>query len=930
MKSLFFSLAAWAVLFLPVTARGQVPMLISYQGRVVVGGTNFDGSGQFKFALVNAAGTTAYWTNDGTHLDGTEPTAAVGLTVTKGLYSVQLGDTSLPNMTAVPPSVFNNSDVRLRVWFNDGTHGSQQLAPDRRIGAVGYAVMSANVPDGAITSPKIANGAVGQSQLAAGAVGQTQLAAGAVGAGQLANNSVGTAQLADGSITTIKIATGAVGNSQLAPDAVSGEFWSATNPTGAPGVRFSHTAIWTGSEMIVWGGQGAAALNDGGRYNPALNTWLAVSLSGAPAARTQHTAVWTGTEMIVWGGNGDSGPVNDGGRFNPITNAWVSTNLAGAPPARRSHTAVWTGSEMIIWGGGIGGGLPGVTKFNDGSRYNPITNAWAATNPTGTPSARYLHTAVWSGSEMIVWGGLGASFLNDGARYSPVSNSWTPTNLAGAPAARANHTSVWTGTQMIVFGGNDASGLANGSRYVPASDSWTSMASAAAARSGHTAVWTGNQMIVWGGDSSSGFVIPGERYNLGTNAWALLTNTGAPSGRDRQTAIWSGSEMIVWGGAGSNVIYGDGARLRLSNILPGSIGTAQLADPLQFAGATPSGSTLSGANSAAGGTGVSGASTSGNGIGVLGDGGTGSGIGVKGVSDGFSSIGVYGTSANGLGVAGDSTSGTGVFASTTTGFAVFGVSNGSGLAGRFDGDVTIFGRVQGFRGGGTGTLGGATAPVEGAGAGGQTGVLGTGGSPGGTGVSGVAGTNGYGVYGQSNQYAGWFAGAVNVTGSLFKGGGAFRIDHPLAPADKYLYHSFVESPDMMNLYNGVIVLDANGEAIVALPDWFSALNKDFRYQLTCLGGFAPVYIATEIADNRFRIAGGKLGLKVSWQVTGVRQDAWANAHRIPLEENKEGAERGAYLHPELYGQLEAKRIGLMRAEENPAAAVPALLSAPEK
>ena len=109
----------------------QVPQLINYQGRVVVGTTNFDGSGQFKFALVNAAGTTAYWTNDGTHLNGTEPTAAVTLTVAKGLYSVLLGNTALTNMTAVPASVFNNTDVRLRVWFNDGTHGSQLLTPDQ-------------------------------------------------------------------------------------------------------------------------------------------------------------------------------------------------------------------------------------------------------------------------------------------------------------------------------------------------------------------------------------------------------------------------------------------------------------------------------------------------------------------------------------------------------------------------------------------------------------------------------------------------------------------------------------------------------------------------------------------------------------------------------------------------------------------------------
>ncbi|MBZ5545702.1 MAG: hypothetical protein LAO07_18835, partial [Acidobacteriia bacterium] len=188
-----------------------------------------------------------------------------------------------------------------------------------------------------------------------------------------------------------------------------------------------------------------------------------------------------------------------------------------------------------------------------------------------------------------------------------------------------------------------------------------------------------------------------------------------------------------------------------------------------------------------------------------------------------------------------------------------------------------------------------------------TGVAGTGYY----GVSGVAyASGGYGVYGAQSlgTYAGYFSGNVNVTGTLTKGGGSFKIDHPLDPADKYLSHSFVESPDMKNVYDGVVVLDAKGEAWVTLPEWFEALNSDFRYQLTCIGGFAPVFIAEEIAKNRFEIAGGREGLKVSWQVTGIRQDAYAKAHRIPVEEEKPVAERGLYLHPELFGQPKQKGI----------------------
>ena len=160
----------------------------------------------------------------------------------------------------------------------------------------------------------------------------------------------------------------------------------------------------------------------------------------------------------------------------------------------------------------------------------------------------------------------------------------------------------------------------------------------------------------------------------------------------------------------------------------------------------------------------------------------------------------------------------------------------------------------------------------------------------------------------ANGFAGSFSGDVTISGNLSKSGGSFKIDHPLDPANKYLYHSFVESPDMMNIYNGNVMLDSNGEATVALPEWFGALNKDYRYQLTSIGGFAPVYVAEEVSNNQFKIAGGKPGMKVSWQVTGIRQDEWANAHRIPVEVQKPQRERGYYIHPELYGAPAEKGI----------------------
>jgi hypothetical protein len=163
--------------------------------------------------------------------------------------------------------------------------------------------------------------------------------------------------------------------------------------------------------------------------------------------------------------------------------------------------------------------------------------------------------------------------------------------------------------------------------------------------------------------------------------------------------------------------------------------------------------------------------------------------------------------------------------------------------------------------------------------------------------------------------AGLFSGNVQITGNISKGGGSFKIDHPLDPENKYLYHSFIESPDMMNIYNGNITTDANGEAVVELPSYFEALNRDFRYQLSVIGTFAQAIVAEEISNNGFTIKTSAPRVKVSWQVTGVRQDAYANKHRIPVEELKNENERGHYLYPEVFNQPEEKSIEWARHPE---------------
>jgi hypothetical protein len=178
----------------------------------------------------------------------------------------------------------------------------------------------------------------------------------------------------------------------------------------------------------------------------------------------------------------------------------------------------------------------------------------------------------------------------------------------------------------------------------------------------------------------------------------------------------------------------------------------------------------------------------------------------------------------------------------------------------------------------------------------------------------------YGIYGNtsgssSTSYAGYFNGKVHVNGTLSKSAGTFKIDHPLDPLNKYLSHSFVESPDMMNIYNGNITTDQNGRATVNLPDYFEALNMDFRYQLTAIGVFSQAIVMEEIKGNQFIVASDKPNVKVSWQVTGVRNDAYAKKNRVVPEQDKPEQEKGKYLNADAFGLPREESLHAVKAKE---------------
>jgi N-acetylneuraminic acid mutarotase len=360
----------------------------------------------------------------------------------------------------------------------------------------------------------------------------------------------------------------------LPSSACSNDTWTPTSVT-TPDPRSQHVAVWTGSEMIYWGGVNGATnvpRNTGGRYIPATDSWATVSTgANVPDARFGHSAAWTGTEMIVWGGQGlTQDSINSGARYNPATNSWLPTSTgANLPLSRYDHTAVWTGSKMIVWGGVHCDHPPpfpctSLSHENTGGVYDPASDTWTAATSTGTdvPAGRALHTAVWTGSWMVVFGGqsgVAGQILDNGGRYDPSSDTWLPVSrTADVAPGTYEATSVWTGTEVIIWGGHLYDHSTNvGGRYNPATDTWVATSlgpGCPSARYQHTAVWTGSEMIVWGGFAAgTAWTNTGARYDPSNDVWTTTSlGPNDPSTRTWHTSVWTGTEMIVWGGYRSN------------------------------------------------------------------------------------------------------------------------------------------------------------------------------------------------------------------------------------------------------------------------------------------------------------------------------------------------------------------------------------------
>jgi N-acetylneuraminic acid mutarotase len=356
--------------------------------------------------------------------------------------------------------------------------------------------------------------------------------------------------------------------------------WAPIASTGAPTGRSQHTAVWTGTQMIVWGGTSATGeLNTGGVYDPATDTWTATTMTSVPNPRRGHAAVWTGTRMVVWGGyDTGMGWLQDAASYDPVANTWTALPMTGAPSARSRFAYAWddTQSELIVFAGWTGTMLTGTPILaNDASRFNLAM--WAGTAATGLNARYYLPgfmTGTGAATRFLVWGGEQANgtTLQTGARYDPATNMWSNMTNSNRPTTRSRYVGVTTGTTIVVWGGWSGTAVRNdGGLYDPTADSWTTLANVLTGFNGRTvstAVWTGTEMVVFGGSDDPNYGGTAMMFNdsaayaTAGNAWRAVSGANAPSARGDHTAVWTGTEMIVWGGRDlTNVALSDGARI---------------------------------------------------------------------------------------------------------------------------------------------------------------------------------------------------------------------------------------------------------------------------------------------------------------------------------------------------------------------------------
>jgi N-acetylneuraminic acid mutarotase len=345
--------------------------------------------------------------------------------------------------------------------------------------------------------------------------------------------------------------------------------WTTLSSTGAPSARSEYTAVWTGSKMVVWGGDTASGTtNTGGIYDPVSGSWVSTDTTsaGLPAARkTLPGGLFFDGKLWIYG-------PDNGGVLNLETNTWStdyfkfrSMGNPNQPSSRKDFAMVWTGSQLLVWGG-VDPVSP-TSHLNTGASYDPYTNDWTLLAGAGAPTARAGSAYAWTGSDLLIFGGVNAtSVLGDGAKYNPATLTWSAISATNAPAARKDALTAWSGRELLVFGGadfNDAP-LRSAALYNPLTDSWRSISDPGAERPTHaygTVQWTGSHFLFFGGaEGFSGGAIQMSTpqailYDPYAATWAASSSSAiqAPSSRAKPNSVWTGSQLLVWGGVDSNL-----------------------------------------------------------------------------------------------------------------------------------------------------------------------------------------------------------------------------------------------------------------------------------------------------------------------------------------------------------------------------------------
>ena len=527
-----------------VLAQGSA---FTYQGKLTDGGSAPTGAYDFRFILYNA--------DAGGSQVGTTLTAD-DVVVTAGAFTVVLD---------FGANIFDGQARWLELAVRQGASTGiyTVLSPRQPVTPAPYAIFAAK-------AGSVANGGITAAQLAPGAVTATAIASGAITADKISDGAISTNKLSPSVLAGLGgTPSGAVLMSQD-PNATNltaagyVRFGSEVLPneteslrhTGAFSPRSQASVVWTGSDLLIWGGylgSGTHLYSDGYRFSIATNQFTGIATGNAPDGRSFHSAIWTGAEMVIWGGCTNASSfsrsfASSGGRYHLASGSWLPTSNVNAPEARVNHTAIWTGTEMIVWGGYayVAPNYATFNMLNTGGRYNPVSNTWTPLSTTGAPAGRNAHFAVWTGTRMLVWGGILDSGQDDttGGLYNPATDTWTAMSTVNAPRGLAAQYSVWTGSELFAFEQNSVVVK----RYSPANDTWQTLTTAPSTSAGFSPkVWTGSSLLVFDVQLGDGFSFAALTLDSATLQWSQRVNS-KPSANyftNTRTAFWMGDSALL-------------------------------------------------------------------------------------------------------------------------------------------------------------------------------------------------------------------------------------------------------------------------------------------------------------------------------------------------------------------------------------------------